>query len=82
MLKYFLEIEVTRNKQGIFLYQKKYALDFLTKTEKLGAKLCSTPMNHAMQLTNDGELFEDPEKYCRLVRKLNYLIVTRYCILN
>jgi hypothetical protein len=28
------------------------------------------------QLIKDGELFEDPEKYRRLVGKFNYLIVT------
>ena len=30
-----------------------------------------------VQLTKEGELFEDLERYIRLVGKLNYLIVTR-----
>ena len=77
VLKYFLGVEVTRSKQGIFLSQRKYVLDLLTETGKLGAKPCSTPMNPAVHLTKDGELFEDPEKYRRLVGKLNYLTVTR-----
>lgn len=33
-------------------------------------------MTPNMQLTGDGELMEDPVKYRRLVRKLNYLTVT------
>ena len=38
MLRYFLDIEVMRSKHGIFLSKKKYVLDLLSKTEKLGAK--------------------------------------------
>ena len=49
----------------------------LTEIRKLGAKPCSTPMALNVQLTKEGELFEDLEKYRRLVGKLNYLIVTR-----
>ena len=30
-----------------------------------------------VHLTKEGETFEDPERYKRLVRKLNYLTVTR-----
>ena len=37
-------------------------------------------MAQSLRLTKDGELFEDLEKYRRLVGKLNYLTVTRYDI--
>ena len=59
-----------------FLFQRKYVLDLLSETRKLGAKPCSSPMAPGVHLTREGELFEDPERYRRLVGKLNYLIVT------
>ena len=77
MLKYFLGIEVMRNKQGILLSQWKYVLDLLSKTGKLCAKLCSTPMTPNVKITKEGDLFKDPKRYRRLVGKLNYLTVTR-----
>ena len=77
MLKYFLGVEVKRSKQGIMLSQRKYVLDLLSKTGKLGARPCSTPMNPNMQVTKERDLFEDPERYRRLVGKLNYLTITR-----
>ncbi|XP_019161438.1 PREDICTED: uncharacterized protein LOC109158074 [Ipomoea nil] len=76
-LKYFLGVEVIRSKKGILLSQRKYILDLLTETGKLGAKPCNTPMIPNSQLTSEGELFDDPERYRRLVGKLNYLTVTR-----
>ncbi|KAK2980072.1 hypothetical protein RJ640_028801 [Escallonia rubra] len=77
-LKYFLGIEVTRSKKGIFLSQRRYVLDLLVETGKAGAKPCNTPMNPSVHLTkDDGDRLDDPEKYRRLVGKLNYLIVTR-----
>ena len=76
LLKYFLGVKVMRSKQGIMLFQRKYVLDILSKTEKLGVKPCSTPMAPNIQLTKEGELFKDPERYRRLVVKLNYLTVT------
>ena len=66
-----------RSKQRILLSQRKYVLDMLSETGKLGAKPCSTPMAPNVQLTKEGELFEDPERYRKLVGKLNYLTVTR-----
>ena len=77
MLRYFLGIEVMQSKHGIFLSQRKYVLDLLSETGKLGVKPCSSPMVPGIHLTREGETFEDPEKYRRLVGKLNYLIVTR-----
>ena len=52
-------------------------LDLLSKTRKLGVKPCNSPIVPSVHLTREGETFEDPERYRRLVGKLNYLIVTR-----
>ncbi|CAM8896855.1 unnamed protein product [Rhodiola kirilowii] len=76
-LRYFLGVEVSRSKKGIVLSQRKYVLDLLSETGKIGAKPCSTPMIPHLQLTKSGELFDDPERYRRLVGKLNYLRMTR-----
>ena len=76
MLRYFLGIEVMRSKRGIFFSQRKYVFYLLSKTGKLGVKPCSFPMAPGVYLTREGETFEDPERYRRLVRKLNYLTVT------
>ena len=51
--------------------------DLLSKTGKLGVKPCSSPMVPGVHLIREDETFEDPERYRRLVGKLNYLIVTR-----
>ena len=77
MLRYLLGIEVMRSKQIIFLSQRKYVLDLLSENEKFGVKPCSSPMAPSVHLTREGETFEDPERYRRLVWKLNYHIVTR-----
>ena len=76
MLRYFLGIEVMRSKHGIFLSQRKYVLDLLSKTEKFRVKPCSSPMVSGVYLTESGETFEDPKRYRRLVWKLNYFIIT------
>ena len=77
MLRYFLGIEVMRNKHGIFLSQMKYMLDLLSETGKLGVKPCSSPMVLGVPFTKGGKTFDDTKKYRRLVGKLNYLTVTR-----
>lgn len=78
VLKYFLGIEVARGPDGIFLCQRKYALDIITETGLLGAKPVSFPLeqNHNLALT-DGPFLDDPERYRRLVGRLIYLSATR-----
>ena len=58
------------------LSQRKYVLDMLSETGKVGAKPCNTPMAPNVHLTKEGELFKDPGRNKRLVRKLNYVVVT------
>ena len=77
MVRYFLGVEVMRSKHGICLSQRKYVFNLLSETGKFGAKPCSSPMAPSVHLTREGELFKDPERYRRLVGKLNYLTVTR-----
>ncbi|RVW84739.1 Retrovirus-related Pol polyprotein from transposon RE1 [Vitis vinifera] len=75
-LKYFLGIEVSRSKKGMFLSQRKYVLDLLKETGKIEAKPCTTPMVPNVQLMpDDGDPFYNPERYRRVVGKLNYLTV-------
>ena len=80
MLRYLLGIKVMQSKHRIFLSQRKYVFNLLSKTRKLGIKPCSSPMVPGVHLTKEGEIFEDPERYRRLVGKQNCLIITRHIL--
>lgn len=77
-LKYFLGIEVAHSKQGIFISQRKYVLDLLKETGKLGCKPVDSPIESNLKL---GECEEDSTvdkgNYQRLVGRLIYLSHTR-----
>ncbi|KAG7559386.1 Reverse transcriptase RNA-dependent DNA polymerase [Arabidopsis thaliana x Arabidopsis arenosa] len=81
VLKYFLGIEVCRSPEGLFLSQRKYTLDLLKLTGKLGAKPVSTPLEPGYKVNRKGEKddrpYHCPEQYRRLVGKLIYLTYTR-----
>nr|GEY86755.1 copia protein [Tanacetum cinerariifolium] len=77
-LKYFLGIQVSRSSIGIFLSQRKYCLDLLDDASQIEAKPCDEPMIPKLQLrSEDGILLHNPQKYRRVVGKLNYLTITR-----
>ncbi|KAJ4765650.1 Retroelement pol polyprotein-like [Rhynchospora pubera] len=77
-LKYFLGIEIARGATGLFLSQRKYALDMLAERGLLGAKPVVTPLESNHKLTESiGERLKDPERYRRLVGRLIYLIISR-----
>ncbi|CAL8155640.1 unnamed protein product [Prunus armeniaca] len=76
-LKYFLGIEVSRSKQGIFLSQCKYALEILKDAKLLGAAPVDFPMEKGLKLSDKGELLKDLAHYRRLVGCLIYLTITR-----
>ncbi|CAL8075035.1 unnamed protein product [Prunus armeniaca] len=76
-LKYFLGIEVSRSKHGIFLSQRKYALEILKDAKLLGAPPVDFPMEKGLKLSDKGELLKDLAHYRRLIGRLIYLTITR-----
>ncbi|KAA0035576.1 reverse transcriptase [Cucumis melo var. makuwa] len=77
-LKYFLGMEVSRSKKGIFVSQGKYTLDLLTETSMLGCHLADTSIEFNCKLENsDDQAPVDKEQYQRLVGNLIYLSHTR-----
>ncbi|RVX07465.1 Retrovirus-related Pol polyprotein from transposon RE1 [Vitis vinifera] len=77
-LKYFLEIEVSRSSEGIFLSQRKYALDLLQETGMSGCQPVNTPIEKGLKLcVEPNQVSTDKGRYQRLVGRLMYLAHTR-----
>jgi len=60
VLKYFLGLEVARNLEGIFLYERKYSIKIFSETGLLGAKPKTFPMKLAL---SKGEFLANPIPY-------------------
>lgn len=76
-MKYFLDVEGNKIKKGILLFLIKYILDLLANARTYVDRICSTLMIPNMHLMkDDGDPFNHPQRYRRIVRKLNYLTVT------
>nr|XP_043619606.1 uncharacterized mitochondrial protein AtMg00810-like [Erigeron canadensis] len=78
VLKYFLGIEVARTDDGLVLCQRKYVLDILKDSGKLGCKPSSFPIEHGLKLDKgEKEQGVDANQYRRLIGRLLYLQATR-----
>ncbi|XP_019229458.1 PREDICTED: uncharacterized protein LOC109236018 [Nicotiana attenuata] len=90
-LKFFLGIEFARSDKGIYMSQRKYALELISEFGLVGAKPSSTPLEVNQKLTSvdfdklasssdntvQDPLLKDAGEFQRLVERLLYLTMTR-----
>jgi hypothetical protein len=77
-LHYFFGIEVIQSPKGIWLLQRQYALNKLSKYGMTGCKPISIPLEKNVKLSVDeGDLVEDTTMYKRIVGSLIYMTITR-----
>ncbi|GKD00545.1 ribonuclease H-like domain-containing protein [Tanacetum coccineum] len=75
-LNYFLGISVARHSTGLFLSQKKYALQLLEGAHMVHCNPSRTPADTETKLGPDGVLIQDPTLYRSLAGGLQYLTFT------
>ncbi|GJT69328.1 ribonuclease H-like domain-containing protein [Tanacetum coccineum] len=76
-LNYFLGIFVTRDSSGLFLSQKKYAVEILEKAHMVNCNPSRTPVDTESKLGVGGDPVSDPTLYQSLAGSLQYLTFTR-----
>ncbi|MCO5558157.1 hypothetical protein L7F22_011734 [Adiantum nelumboides] len=77
-LRYFLGLKVIRMTEGIWLSQRQYALDMLSKYGMVDCKPIIMPLDANTKLsTHDGDVLEDLTMYCKIVGSLIYLTIMR-----
>jgi hypothetical protein len=75
-LRYLLGIEVIQSPKGIWLLQRQYSLNKLSKYGMMGCK--QIPLEQNVKLSaNEGDLVKDTTMYRRIVGSLIYMTITR-----
>ncbi|GJU68696.1 ribonuclease H-like domain-containing protein [Tanacetum coccineum] len=74
---YFLGISVTHDSSGLFLSQKKYAIEILEKVHMVNCNPSRTPVDTESKLGVDGDSVSDLTLYRSLPGSLQYLTFTR-----
>jgi hypothetical protein len=77
ILHHFLNIAVTHDSYGLFLSQRQYILDLLTRAGMLDCQPSRTPVDTSSKLSSDGEPFFDAPLHHSLAGALQYLTLTR-----
>ncbi|GJV80209.1 putative ribonuclease H-like domain-containing protein [Tanacetum coccineum] len=76
-LNYFLGISVARDSSGMFLSQKKYAVEILERAGMVNCNPSRTPVDTESKLGTIGDVVSDPTMYQSLASSLQYLTFTR-----
>ena len=76
-LHHFLGIAVTRDSHGLFLSQRQYILDLLSRAGMLECQPSRTPVDTTTKLSSTGESFSDSTLYRSITGALQYLTITR-----
>ncbi|XP_022848322.1 uncharacterized protein LOC111370709 [Olea europaea var. sylvestris] len=77
-MQYFLGMEIDQTQEGIFVYQKRYAMEVLKKFSMENCKSVSTPLvQNSTLIKEDGAQKSDEKIYRSLVGRLLYLTITR-----
>ncbi|KAM0990119.1 hypothetical protein ACFX2C_008681 [Malus domestica] len=77
ILHYFISLQIDYRPTGFLVHQTKYVTNFLTKTNMLDCKPCTTHCHPNQKLLNHGSpFFHDPGLYRSIVGALQYLTFT------
>jgi hypothetical protein len=74
---HFLGINVTRSTNSLFLSQRQYILDLLSRAVMSDCQPCRTPADTGAKLSSSGDPVPDPSLYRSLTGALQYITHTR-----
>ena len=77
-MKFFLGVEIVQNDEGIYIHQRKYALEILQRFEMENSNATKTLMVPGFKLAKDeGAAKLDATQYKQMIGSLMYLTVSR-----